>query len=135
MIKMKLIQINKTLLIVAFFMPFIMAMCSREENLNFGKNKIDAAVKTVSRKSTSTDYLSYLLYPTEYSLGGFGVTYHSFANVARGNFRIELLELIPLAFITSLSGLALTSILDFILIKKPEDNFMLGTYSHNRFKR
>jgi hypothetical protein len=107
-LRMKLIKINKALLILAFFMPFITTMCSREQNLNLGKTKVESEVKTTSHKSTSTNYFSYLIYPTEYSASGFGFTYISFADAIQGELKIDLTQLIPLAFITSILGLAFT---------------------------
>lgn len=105
---MKLIKINKTLLILAFFMPFTVTMCSRSENLHFGKPSEEVGSKIMTHQSSPINYFSYLLYPTEYSASGFGFTYNAFHDVVVGRFKFEVFKLIPLAFICSIFGLILT---------------------------
>ncbi len=104
---MKLIKINKALLILAFFMPFTVSMCSRSEILSSGKPVEQSSV--INHDSQlSANYFSYLLYPTDYSISGFGFTYKFMDDVIHGNCKPSLIELITLAFTCSILGLILT---------------------------
>jgi hypothetical protein len=102
---MKLIKINKVLLILAFFMPFTATMCSRSQMQNPGKTTEASKIKTIIHQPESTNYLTYLLYPTEYSANGFAFTYRSFEKAIQGSFEFDLFQLVPLAFICSIFGL------------------------------
>lgn len=89
-------------------MPFMITMCSRDQNLNFGNSKVEDVTKTNIHESISTNYFSYLLYPTEYSISGFGITINIFINSIKDQFKFNFLQLVPLAFITSILGLIFT---------------------------
>jgi hypothetical protein len=86
-------------------MPFTMTMCSR----SMGEAKEEqVGSENVAQKSSTTNYFSYLLYPTEYSVSGFGFTYGFLKDASRGRFKFDLFQLIPLAFICSVFSLLFT---------------------------
>jgi len=103
---MRLIKINKILLILAFFMPFTMTMCSRSQN--FHAEQIAEGDKIMTSEPALLKYFAYLLYPTEYSASGFAFTCKTFDEAIHGRFEIEPFQLIPLAFICSIFGLIST---------------------------
>ena len=103
---MGIIKVNKILLILAFFMPFTMTMCSRSQN--FHSEQIAEGNKIMTNEPAFIKYFAYLLYPTEYSASGFGFTYKTFEKVIDGRFELEPFQSIPLAFICSFFGLIFT---------------------------
>lgn len=104
---MNWIKANKILLILGFFLPFCVSMCSRTDFVNGNQEEVFTFPKHIETRRSLI--LAYAIHPTEQSLSGVGITYYL---ISGGKLELSILDFIPLALIFALIGFV------FVFFKK-----------------
>lgn len=102
---MNWIKVNKILLVLVFFLPFCVSMCSRTDFIEGQKEVFDFPKQDpVQKENEHSALVGYIIHPTEHSISGVGLTYYLFRD---GIKDWSVLLLIPICLLLDLVGVAM----------------------------